>query len=149
MWPLTCVFCWSHLGPSWGERRIWVRRGPGDGGARPPSGRDMGIGISAKTFTVSRHVGQGTSNTAEFIALETAIDEARSRAITDELVIYTDSKLVYHQIRGEWTVKSETSKHYVPRIRKKMDGVTLVWIPRSKNKEADHLVTKAPDLKLA
>ena len=29
MWPLTCVFCWSHLGPSWGERRIWVRRGPG------------------------------------------------------------------------------------------------------------------------
>ena len=50
---------------------------------------------------------------------------------------------MYHQIRGDWKVESETSKHYVPKIRKKMDGVTLVWIPRSKNKEADRLATKA------
>jgi hypothetical protein len=35
--------------------------------------------MSAETFEVSRLVGQGTANTAEFIALETAIDEARSR----------------------------------------------------------------------
>ena len=114
-----------------------------DGAARPTPQGDLGIGISAETFEISRLVGQGTANTAEFIALETAIDEARSRRITHELVIHTDSKLVYHQVRGDWKVKSDTSKKYVPRIRKKMDAVRLVWVPREKNKKADRLATKA------
>ena len=58
-------------------------------------------------------------------------------------MIHTDSKLVYHQVRGDWKVKSDTSKKYVPRIRKKMDGVRLAWVPREKNKDADRLATKA------
>ena len=114
-----------------------------DGAARPTPEGVLGIGISAETFEIFRLVGHGTANTAEFIALETAIDEARSRGVTDELVIHTDSQLVYHQVRGDWKVKSDTSKKYVPKIRKKMDAVRLVWVPREKNKEADRLATKA------
>ena len=111
-----------------------------DGAARPNPG-DMGIGIAADTFKISRYVGWGTNNEAEFIALETAIDEARSRGITGQLVIHTDSRLVFHQMGGEWRVSSETSKKYVPRIKERMDGVRLVWIPRQQNEEADRLST--------
>ena len=40
----------------------------------------------------------------------------------DEIVIKGDSQLVIHQMNGTWQVKSETSKTFVPEIRRLLEG---------------------------
>ena len=42
---------------------------------------------------------------------------------------------------GTWQVRSETSKKFVPEIRRLLEGrkTRFVWIPRKQNAEADLL----------
>ncbi len=66
-------------------------------------------------------VGSGagmTNNVAEYSALKHALEWARENCTEDVIVIKGDSQLVIHQLNGTWQVKSETSKKYVPEIRK-------------------------------
>jgi ribonuclease HI len=101
----------------------------------------MGIGIYApELFEISRAVGVGTNNEAEFISLETAIDTLAEAGIRSAR-IHTDSQLLFNQVNGLWKITSETSKKYVPRIQHKLrlGGHKLVWIPREQNREADKL----------
>jgi ribonuclease HI len=44
-------------------------------------------------------------------------------------------------MKGEWKVKSATSKKYVPKIERLLEGkdVSFVWVPREENEEADRL----------
>jgi len=115
-----------------------------DGMCRPNPG-EMGIGIYFDDGTeISEPLGQGTSNEAEYLALERALKEARSRGL-ENAVIHTDSQLLMNQVSGAWKIKSATSRKYIPRIRSLMKDVEvkLKWIPREHNKEADKLSKKA------
>ncbi|HUT39356.1 MAG TPA: ribonuclease HI [Methanoregula sp.] len=89
-------------------------------------------------------VGSGagmTNNVAEYSALKCAAEWVSQNGGDDEIVIKGDSQLVIHQMNGTWQIKSETSKKFVPEIRRVLEGrkTRFIWIPREQNAEADQL----------
>ncbi len=91
-----------------------------------------------------RVIGEGsgmTNNFAEYTALKRALMWLNESGIKDEITIKGDSQLVISQMKGVWKVKSQTSRKFVPEIRKllKNKRVKLIWIPREENSEADML----------
>ncbi|NMB85932.1 MAG: ribonuclease HI family protein [Methanothrix sp.] len=91
-----------------------------------------------------RAVGEGkgmTNNVAEYEGLMSAAQWIADEGIEEKIVIKGDSQLVIKQMKGEWKVKSATSKKYVPKIERLLEGkdVSFVWVPREENEEADRL----------
>ncbi len=91
-----------------------------------------------------RAVGEGrgmTNNVAEYEGLMAAAQWIADEGIEEKIVIKGDSQLVIKQMNGEWKVNSATSKKYVPKIKKLLEGkdVSFVWVPREENAEADGL----------
>jgi ribonuclease HI len=89
-------------------------------------------------------VGQGrgmTNNVAEYEGLKAAAQWLADEGIEDKIVIKGDSELVIKQMKGQYKVSSATSKRYVPEIKKLLEGkdVSLAWVPREENEEADRL----------
>ena len=82
-----------------------------------------------------------TNNVAEYSALKHAAEWVRENCSEDDIVIKGDSQLVIHQMNGTWQIKSETSKKFVPEIRRLLEGrkTRYSWIPREQNAEADQL----------
>jgi ribonuclease HI len=91
-----------------------------------------------------RAVGEGkgmTNNVAEYEGLMAAAQWIADEEITEKIVIKGDSELVIKQMNGQYRVNSATSKKYVPEIKLLLQGkdVSLVWVPREENEEADKL----------
>jgi len=82
-----------------------------------------------------------TNNVAEYSALKRAVEWVSRNSVDDEIIIKGDSQLVIYQMNGTWQIKSETSKKFVPEIRKLLEGrkTRFIWIPREQNTEADLL----------
>jgi len=82
-----------------------------------------------------------TNNVAEYSALKRAAEWVCRNGVDDEIIIKGDSQLVIHQMKGSWQIKSETSKKFVPEIRRLLEGrkTRFIWIPREQNAEADLL----------
>ena len=82
-----------------------------------------------------------TNNVAEYSALKRAAEWVSRHGDDDEIVIKGDSQLVIHQMNGTWQIKSETSKKFVPEIRRLLRSrkMRFIWIPREQNAEADLL----------
>jgi len=82
-----------------------------------------------------------TNNVAEYSSLKRAVEWVSRHFVDDEIVIKGDSQLVVHQMNGTWQIKSETSKKFVPEIRRMLEGrkTRFIWIPREQNTEADLL----------
>lgn len=95
-------------------------------------------------------VGEGpgmTNNVAEYEGLMAAAKWLRENATDEQITVLGDSQLVVRQMRGDWQIKSATSRKYVPQIRRLLDGldVTFVWVPREDNEDADELSRAAYD----
>lgn len=102
-------------------------------------------------------IGEGegmTNNVAEFTALQKALEDLvlNQRVYRHETIrIYGDSSLVINQCSRKWKVKSDTSRKFVPpilnlleQIKEAYDNyITLVWISRNYNEEADELAREA------
>ena len=91
-----------------------------------------------------RAVGEGrgmTNNVAEYEGLLAAAQWIEDEEIDEKIVIKGDSELVIKQMNGQYRVNSATSKKYVPEIKKLLLGrdVSLAWVPREENEEADKL----------
>jgi ribonuclease HI len=89
-------------------------------------------------------VGKGkgmTNNVAEYEGLKSAMQWLETQGIKDRISVKGDSQLVIKQMRGEWQVRSSTSKKYVPIIKRLIQGkdVRFEWIERERNEEADRL----------
>lgn len=82
-----------------------------------------------------------TSNVAEYEGLKAAVSWLNDNGIADSITIKGDSQLVIKQMKGEWEVRSKTSKKYVPEIRRMLVGkdVRFIWVPREMNEEADRM----------
>jgi ribonuclease HI len=91
-----------------------------------------------------------TNNVAEYSALKQAAEWVSQNTPDNEIVIKGDSQLVIHQMKGTWQVTSETSKKFVPEIRRLLEGrkTCYIWIPREQNVEADELSNLAYDQQL-
>lgn len=91
-----------------------------------------------------RAVGEGrgmTNNVAEYEGLLAAAQWIVDEEIYEKIVIKGDSELVIKQMNGQYRVSSATSRKYVPEIKRLLQGkdVSLVWVPREENEEADKL----------
>jgi ribonuclease HI len=120
-----------------------------DGATHPNPGK-MGIGGVLKSpdgavKEISFNAGLGDSSNAEYIAL-IAILEAAVEAKPAKLVVYGDSQVVLNDVNprtiGESKVLTE-KREQARRLIAQLADVTLCWIPRKKNAEADALSQRA------
>jgi len=111
--------------------------------------------LRVKIKSDAQIVGEGeemTNNVAEYSGLMGAacwlsehVAKIKTTGTRERITIRGDSQIVINQMKGIWEVKSRTSQHFVPLIRKLLDGydVTFEWIPREENKEADMFCSMA------
>jgi ribonuclease HI len=120
-----------------------------DGGARGNPG-PAAIGVvlhleGKESVHIGEAIGDATNNIAEYRALLHALREAKSRGVT-ELECRLDSELVVKQLNREYKVRE---RHLAPlfvqvwNLAQGFRSIRFVAVPRSENREADHLVNKA------
>lgn len=125
-----------------------------DGAARNNPG-EAGAGIfilqdNQPIERIARYLGKTTNNIAEYtaaiIGLEFAVKQGASR-----VNLFADSELLVKQLNGQYKVKNEGLKPLYGKAKEliaKIGSVTVQYIPREKNKEADALANKAIDEKI-
>ena len=92
---------------------------------------------------IARSIGVATNNVAEYSALICALQEALIQK-EENVSIFTDSELVYKQLKGEYQVKHPTIKPLFEQVRHLAQGIKhldLKCVPREQNKDADRLAT--------
>lgn len=121
-----------------------------DGAAAPNPGK-IGLGVvliapdgtrMEQSLATNRH---GCNNEAELLALSLTLDMAEA-AGARALEICGDSQAAADWIRGTDTTRIEPLAALVSSIRIRILGfgsVSVSWIPRHKNKEADRLSRQA------
>lgn len=125
-----------------------------DGSAHPNPGR-CGIGAVLKgpdgeLVEISQPAGYGNSSQAEYRAL-IALLEAAVRGGSHGLTIYGDSQVVVDDVNGALDAGAPSLASYRLAARAligQLRGVTLRWVPRHKNLEADALSQRAAALAL-
>jgi len=102
-----------------------------------------------KLDELSEYIGKYTNNMAEYIALKKALGMA-AKYDSKKIMIFTDSKLLYSQLKKIWKIKDASILKVYLEISKALeryDVVDLRHIPREENMEADRLVNMALDKK--
>jgi ribonuclease HI len=123
-----------------------------DGGARGnPGPAAVGVVILDDNNNIisetEKFIGSTTNNFAEYSALIEALNLLKE-IDAYRIVFYTDSNLVYSQIKGFWKIKSPELKilnEQAKEMLKTLPDYNFILIPREKNKSADRLVNKALD----
>ena len=134
-----------------------------DAGTRKGNPGESAVGVYAYLpddsfgfeLKLTRAVGVMTNNEAEWIALITALELAVDHGTRlQRLRIVSDSKLVVNQALGRW----RTRDHLVPYKRRAYElcdelvqrdcQVTIEHVKRSKNAEADRIVTSFLDARI-
>jgi ribonuclease HI len=130
-----------------------------DGGARGNPG-PAGVGVvfyneKGEVFKkYSQYLGDElTNNEAEYSAVIFALKKfkhlfSKKVAKVSEITLKTDSELVVKQLRGKYKIlEPKIQKLFLQVWNLKLDfkKVSFIFIPRSKNKEADLLVNEAID----
>jgi dinuclear metal center YbgI/SA1388 family protein len=130
-----------------GSVRIWI-----DGGSRGnPGPSAIGVviedGDGEILQTVSRVIGIGTNNVAEYKALLTGLDAAE-RLGAQVVEVVSDSELLVRQMRGEYKVRNEGLKPLYDEARARAAGFcgfSIRHVERNLNARADALVNQALD----
>lgn len=102
-------------------------------------------GPAGERIEIAQEIGPGTNNQAEYAALM-AVLNAAIEAKVERLVVHGDSQLVVRQVNGEWLINDKDLVHMcrtVLELKAQIPHVTLRWIPRTENTEADALSKKA------
>jgi len=105
-----------------------------------------GIGVVVKekgkiVKKLSQAIGEATNNIAEYSAVVYGLQEALIKK-ADEVVIKTDSELLFNQLTGNYKVKNQNIKPLFEQIKHLATGfkdVKILQVPRAQNKEADEL----------
>ena len=108
----------------------------------------VGRKVKTKDDTYEEVPMEGTNNAAEYYAMIQLHEhvcrwaEEQGIALTEiQLYLYTDSKLLYNQVTGQWKVKGDNLKPLHQRmltLKKQLD-YTLNWIERENNALANNL----------
>ena len=103
------------------------------------------LGPSGERIEIAEEIGMGTNNEAEYMALMAVLDAAIEVG-AQHLEVFGDSQLVINQVNGAWFIKAKEllplSKTVIE-LKAQIAQVTLRWIPREENSEADALSKKA------
>jgi ribonuclease HI len=122
-----------------------------DGACRGNPG-PMGIGVvllenGKKIKEISKRIGKGTNNIAEWSALIEGLKIAKAHGCR-ELEVQGDSQLIIRQITGRYRVKSE---NLIPlyeeakRLAGNFEKISFKWVQREKNADTDALSNRALD----
>ncbi|MES2017191.1 MAG: ribonuclease HI family protein [Pseudomonadota bacterium] len=120
-----------------------------DGSAHPNPGR-CGIGAllcgpAAERIEVCQGAGYGNSSEAEYLAL-IAVLQAALQAGARGLTVYGDSQVVINDVAAQPASRAPSLHALRERavaLMVELEDVTLRWIPRHKNPEADALSQRA------
>ncbi|MDP3539426.1 MAG: ribonuclease HI family protein [Azonexus sp.] len=102
-------------------------------------------GPDGQRVEIAQEIGEGTNNEAEYCALMAVLDAAAEAQVQD-LIIYGDSQLVIKQVSGEWLINAQGLVPLCKTVQELMaqiPNVSLCWIPREENTEADALSKRA------
>lgn len=101
-----------------------------------------------KVKEVSKRIGMGTNNIAEWRALIEGLKLAKAHGCK-ALEVRGDSQLIIKQISGQYKVKSDNLIPLFNEARKLcggFDGLRFKWVKREENLYTDALSNKALDL---
>ena len=130
----------DHGGP-----QAW--RGWFDGSAHPNPGK-LGIGAlllgpNGERIEVSQAAGYGSSSDAEYAALLAVLQAALTvRPAPVQLLLYGDSQVVINDVLATTPAGAkglETQRATVVALLEQFTDVSLRWLPRHRNGEADRL----------
>lgn len=120
-----------------------------DGSARPNPGRcAIGAVLAApdgRRIELSRAAGDGDSSDAEYRALAALLEAALAQGVTD-LAVHGDSRVVIDDLQAPEVAASPALRDHRATARAllaRFDRVTLRWVPRHRNAEADALSQRA------
>lgn len=124
-----------------------------DGACRGNPG-PMGIGAvllenGKKIKEISKRLGKGTNNIAEWSALIEGLKLAKAHGCR-ELEVRGDSQLIIRQITGRYMVKNENLIPLYDEARKlcrNFEKISFKWVQREKNEDTDALSNRALDEK--
>lgn len=126
-------------------------RGWFDGSAWPNPGR-CGIGAlltgpGARRIAVSRAAGYGNSSEAEYRALIALLETALAQG-ADAITVYGDSKVVIDDVLGTGAAAASLAdlRAGAQALIGQFSDITLRWIPRHRNADADALSQQARTL---
>ncbi len=122
-----------------------------DGSSRHnPGPAGIGVRITKADGTVikeiSHFIGIRTNNQAEYEALLIALKEISSLLGRKEVVIQTDSELLYYQITGRYRVRNKELKTLHERAKvflSQLPEVRFTLVPREENRATDRLARNA------
>jgi ribonuclease HI len=134
-----------------GEWRGWF-----DGSAHPNPGR-IGIGAllcgpAGERIEISRRAGHGNSGEAEYLALAALLEAALHNGASG-LAIYGDSQVVINDVNlgaqavaaGRGAKGLEAHRARTVELMVALGQVSLRWVPRHRNGDADRLSQQAID----
>ncbi len=115
----------------------------------------MGIGAvllenGKKVKEISKRIGKGTNNIAEWSALIEGLKLARAHGCS-ELEVRGDSQLIIRQITGRYAVKSQNLiplYNEAKKLCKNFGKISFKWVQREKNADTDALSNRALDLEV-
>lgn len=86
-----------------------------------------------------------TNNVAEYTAVITALEYIATEYPDADATLFGDSQLIIRQLTGQYAVRSARLRPLWQRARSLLDDldVTLEWIPREENEQADALSREA------
>jgi len=114
----------------------------------------MGIGVvllenGRKISEISKRIGKGTNNIAEWSALIEGLKLAKDHGCR-VLEVRGDSQLIIRQITGQYRVKNENLIPLHDEARKlcrNFDKINFKWVQREKNADTDALSNHALDVR--
>jgi ribonuclease HI len=114
-----------------------------------PGSSGLGVVIQTSDGKIiqeySEHLGNGTNNRAEYLALLRGVEIAQKLGAV-EIEVKSDSQLVVSQMNGLYKIKNPDlkilAKEIFERIRSSRMKFRIVHIPRELNKTADKLAKK-------
>jgi len=101
----------------------------------------------ANVAKISRRIGHGTNNEAEYRAAVAVVEAALALGAT-ELELRMDSELVVRQLSGRYRVRNPGLIPHHQRLialRGRFQRLQAVHVPRALNREADRLANLALD----
>lgn len=111
-----------------------------------------GIGVviynekGEKIKEISKSIGMATNNIAEYMAFIIALQEGLKLGCREKITVYTDSELLYKQIKGEYKIKNDTLKilfHPAQNLISAYKIFHIEHIKRESNKAADKLASES------
>jgi len=94
---------------------------------------------------ISKAIGYGTNNQAEYKAVIAALEEAIHLGAR-QVSLNSDSELVVRHLQGKYRVKNAALKplyQQVKQLLSRLESSTIRHIPREQNEEADSLANAA------